>query len=280
MVVALPALFFSVAAMAGARPLSDSLPLEAYYRQSGKSFSRWKVERFLRSEESTANLAGRSRGYRLAAAGIGATIWSVNLGVSIYQFTSLFRAIERGEPLVIPLQNLGTPLMIGGEIASFVQARLKTRSDFLIHKAALEHNRQLQLRLFPDSVFSLKLEKMKFGWYRQDRLLLPEQVLYGVLRENEQSRSLSNWSVVFREIASPAQGFGALFLAYAIVGYIAPEGVDPRVRSTQLSAGISCISFGVINGIVSWALRKNAIRKYNAAIAPAADEPGILETTE
>jgi hypothetical protein len=56
--------------------------------------------------------------------------------------------------------------------------------------------------------------------------------------------------------------------------------VYESVVNVAVSACISCISFGVINGIVSRVLRNNAIRKYNAAIAPAADEPGILETTE
>lgn len=270
-------LLLIVTTCAAAAKLTDSLPIEQYFMQQGKQFSRGKVEKFLRGQDSFADLAGGSRAYRLTSGGIAATIWSINLGISIYQFTALYQAIERQEPLVMPLQEFSTPLMIGGEIATFVQQRLSYRSDFLLHKAALKYNRQLQLRRYPDSLFSLKIEKAKFGVYRQDRLFLPDHVVYAVLRENEQSRSLSNWSLMFRETAQPVQAFGAMFLAYALIGFLVPEGVDPRVRSTQLSVGLSLTGFGIINGIVSWAIRKNAIEKYNESVTPSDEQPGIIE---
>ena len=273
-----PLLLFAVAVTAGAASLSDSLPLEGNYRQQGKPFSRRKVERFLRNQDSSVSgLAGRSRGFRLTAGGIGLTIWSVNLGISVYQFSALYKAIDRQEPIALPLQQLTTPLLIGGEIATFIQDRFNSRSDYLLHCSALEYNRQLHLRRYPDSAFSLTIDKAKFGWYRQDRLLLPVHVVHTVLREKDSSRPLSNWSLAFREVASPMQALGAWFLCYAIIGYLAPEGVDEQTRSTQLTAGITLTGFGIINAVISRILLKNAISRYNEAVNPAAGKPGIIE---
>lgn len=260
-----------------AATVSDSLPLEGYYTQDGRNISRRKLERFLRDQDTVSDLAARSRGYRLAAAGIGGTMTGINLGISIYQFTYLLRAIERQEPITIPLENLATPLLIGGQVTGLIQGRFNNRADYLLHKSALAFNQRLFNQHYPDSVFSLIIEKDRFGWYRQDRLLMPNSVVYAVLREKECSRPLSNWSLVFREVAQPVQAFGALFLAYAIMGFITPEGVDPKVRNAQLSTGISLTGFGIINSVISWAFLKNAIGNYNDEVSPHKEVPGIHE---
>ena len=132
--------------------------------------------------------------------------------------------------------------------------------------------------ILSDSLVDLTIKKLRYGWYQQDRLRISQHVLYAVLREERASRVSANWSVAFREAAIPFNAFGALFLFYAIMGYIEPEGVDKTIRSTQLSLGIGFTSFGIVNSIVSAVLRKRAIEHYNSAVVSQKEEPGIQET--
>ena len=261
----------------GAALLSDTLPLVDYFAQQGKEFPRRKVERFLQDHETSADLAGRSRAYRLSAAGIGATMWSVNFGISLYRFTYLIRAIEHREPVTIPLENLTTPLLIGGEIASFVQGRLSNRSDYLLHKSALVYNENRLVHPYPDSVLSLRIERAKFGLYRQGGLLMPDHVTYAVLREKDASRFSSNWSLALREVAQPVQAFGALFVAYAIMGFFTPDVVDVKTRQLQLTTGISLTGFGIIASVISRMVQKSAVDDYNGAVDSSGNAPGITE---
>ena len=260
-----------------AAPISDTLPFSGYYRQQGKKFSRRKVEKFLRNQDSSAELAGRSRAYRLTAGGIGATMGAINLGITIYQITSLIKEIEQQVPVSIPLNDLSTMLSIGAEITSIAQGYLRNHSDFLLHKAALEYNRQLFRKLFPDSLFDYRIEKQHYGWYRQDRLEMPEHVLYSTLRENEPSRIAANWSIAFREVAQPAYVVGGLFIFYLLSGLLDPHR-DIRTRNQQLGWGIGLTGFGIINSIVSAVIRNRAIDIYNHNLPVDEEEPGIKES--
>ena len=106
---------------------------------------------------------------------------------------------------------------------------------------------------------------------------MPSHVLYAVLREQERSRIAANWSIAFRETAAPLNTVGTLFLFYAIMGYIEPEGVDESLRNTQLSLGISFTGFGIVSTIISSVLKRKAVEHYNNEVAPHGEETGIEE---
>jgi hypothetical protein len=257
-----------LASSLSAATLSDSLFIEGYYSQEGTSFSRRKVENFLLTQDTSMALADAAKGLRLSAWAIGTTMWCINTGIAAYQIKQFLDAVEREEPISANLDNLTIPLAIGGEITSFVQNRLRYRSDYLIHKAVLAYNTDRCEKLGLDSCLDLRIKKGQEGRYMQDRLFMPEHVLYAVLRENDGSRAFANWSVVCRETANQALGIGMLFLALAAVGYLDEGPVDRRARDTQLGLGIGITSFGIINAIVSAITRGAAIKEYNWSISP------------
>jgi hypothetical protein len=262
----LPLLFSSTLCAAS---LSDSLFIEGYYSQNSKSFSRRQVENFLLRQDTSMALADAAKGMRLSAWAIGATMWSINAGIAAYQIKQFVDAMEREEPISSNLDNLTIPLVIGGEVASFVQNRLRNRSDYLIHKAVIAYNGVLCEKLKRDSCFDLSIKKTRPWKYMQDRVIMPEHVLYGVLRGNDASRPYANWSLVCKETANQTIGIGILFLALAGIGYLDQEGpVDTRARNMQLSLGIGIMSFGIVNAIVSAVTRGAAIKEYNGAVSP------------
>ena len=257
-----------LASTLSAASLSDSLFIEGYYSQEGKSFSRRKVENFLLTQDTSRALADAAKGLRLSAWAIGATLWCVNTGIAAYQIKRFVDAVERQEPVSSNLDNLTIPLFIGGEITSFVQNRLRYRSDYLIHKAVIAYNAGLYNRRSKGEWLDLTIKKAGSGRYTQDRVFMPEHVLYAVLRENDGSRAFSNWSVVCKETANQTLGIGVLFLALAAVGYVSEGPVDTKARDTQLGLGIGITSFGIINAIVSAVTRSAAIKEYNWSISP------------
>ena len=139
-----------LALFAGAKPLSDSLPIEGHYSQDGRSVSRFKLERFLLAHDSSVELADHSLGYKWSGHVIGATIWCVNLGVSAYQLEQFLNALKKQNTIIDStgkqeafsnnLYKFTIPLTIGSDGASFVQSLLYNRSDYLLHKAALAYN--------------------------------------------------------------------------------------------------------------------------------------------
>jgi hypothetical protein len=259
-------LFF--ASSLSAASLSDSLFIEGYYSQEGKSFSRRKVENFLLVQDTSRALADAAKGLRLSAWAIGATMWCINAGIAAYQIKQFVDAVERQEPVSSNLDNLTIPLAIGGTVASFVQNRLRYRSDYLIHKAVIAYNADLCKKQGLDSCLDFRIKKAGLGRYMQDRVFMPEQVLYAVLREKDASRAFANWSIVCGETASQTIGIGILFLALAGIGYLDQGPVDLRARDTQLGLGIGMTSFGIINAITAAITRRAAIREYNWSISP------------
>jgi hypothetical protein len=260
-------------AAVSAASLSDSLFIEGYYSQQGKSFSRRQVENFLLKQDTSASLADAAKGLRLSAWAIGATMWCITTGITAYQVKRFIDAVDRQEPISSNLDNLTIPLVIGGEISSFTQNRLRYRSDYLIHKAAVAYNNNIRGKSVLDSTSDHRIKKVRSGWYAQDRVHMPDQVLHAVLREQEGSRSLSNWSVVCKVTADQTLGVGFLFLALAAIGYLEEGPVDIKARDTRLGLGIGFTSFGIVNAIISSVSRKAAIEEYNGATAPRARIP-------
>jgi hypothetical protein len=262
----LPLLFASTISAAS---LSDSLFIEGYYSQNGRSFSRRQVENFLLTQDTSMAFADAAKGMRLSAWAIGTTMWCINTGIAAYQVKQFVDAVEREEPISSNLDNLTIPLAIGGTITSFVQTRLRNRSDYLIHKGVIAYNGVLCEKLKRDSCLDLSIKKTRSGKYMQDRVFMPEHVLYGVLREQDASRTFADWSLVCKETANQTLGIGILFLALAGIGYLDQEGqVDTRARNMQLSLGIGITSFGIVNAIVSAVTRGAAIKEYNGAVSP------------
>jgi hypothetical protein len=101
------------------------------------------VENFLLTQDTSRTLADAAKGLRLSAWAIGATMWCINTGIAAYQIKQFVDAMEQQKPVNANLDNLTIPIAIGDEIASFVQNRLRYRSDYLIHKAIIAYKADL-----------------------------------------------------------------------------------------------------------------------------------------
>ena len=293
-------LFLSL--FAEAKPLSDSLPIQGNFSQDGHWVSRFKVERFLLTQDSGVEFVDRSMGYKWSGHAVGAMLWCVNLGVSAYQLKLVLDAIEKQnilldstgkqEALTNRLYQFTIPLTIGSEVASFVQSRLYNRSDYLLHKGALAYNASVAQKFPAGPGLDLHIEKDKNGWYKQGGLLMTEPVLYGVLREQPASRAGANWSVVLKEIGMQVGSWGGMYIGLALLSFLQESMgdtsviIDKKARESNLTIGISLTSFGIINAIVSAVTKKAAIKKYNGALPgrpvtpatpPDSTQTGIIE---
>jgi hypothetical protein len=287
-----------LAACAAAGPLSDSLPIEGHFSQAGQPVSRFRVERFLLKQDTSADLADRSLGYKWSGHAIGATLWCVNLGVVAYEINQVLEAIKnqsisidttgRKEPFSNSLYKFIIPLTIGTEAASFVQSRLYDRSDYLLHEGALAYNASAIKKFSKDAEPDLHIEKKGYGDYTQGGLGFSEPVLYGVLMDKPTSRARSVWSVVLRETGIQAGAWAGTFLGLALISYLQEYygdtsfAIDKKARDLNLTVGVSLTAFSIVSAVVSSVIRNKAIEKYNAALpkrtAPMAPgKEGILE---
>jgi hypothetical protein len=266
------------ATLAWTRPLSDSLPIEGHFSQAGNSVSRFRVERFLLKQDSSVELADLSLGYKWSGHVIGASLWCVNLGVSAYEFEQFLNALKKQNNLLDSsgkqaafsnsLYKFTIPLTIGSDAASFVQSLLYDRSDYLLHKAALAYN----TKVARNRAIDLHIVKERNGWYEQGGLFMSEPVLYGVLREQPASRACANWSASLKEIGVQAGEWGGMYIALALLSYLEEASgdssviVDKRARNSNLTIGVSLVSFAIVNAIVSAVTRNAGIKRYNAAL--------------
>jgi hypothetical protein len=265
-----------------AKPLSDSLPIQGHYSQDGRSVSRFKLERFLLKQDSSADFTDRSLGYKWSGHSVGALLWSVNIGVCAYQLKQVLDAVERQnrildstgkqETFVNGLYKFTIPLIIGTEITSFIQTRLYNRSDYLLHKGALAYNASVLKKSSKNSEIDLHIEKGKYGEYKQGGLLFFEPVLYSVLREQPASKAYSVWSAVHKEVGVQVGTWGIMYLGLAILSYLQESMVDTsfiidkKARDFNLTLGVSLTAFSIVNAIISAVTRNVAIKKYNAAL--------------
>ncbi len=287
-----------LAACAAAAPLSDSLPIEGHFLQAGRPVSRFRVERFLLKQDTSAGLADRSLGYKWSGHAIGATLWCVNLGIFAYEINQVLEAIKnqsisidttgRKEPFSNSLYKFTIPLTIGTEAASFVQSRLYDRSDYLLHEGALAYNASAMKKFSKDAEPDLRIEKKGYGAYTQGGLGFSEPVLYGVLMDQPASRARSVWSAVFRETGIQAGAWAGTFLGLALISYLQEYfgdtsfAIDKKARDLNLTIGVSLTAFSIVTAVVSSVIRNKAIEKYNAALpkrnVPTAPErQGMIE---
>jgi hypothetical protein len=286
-------------AAASSAPLSDSLPIEGNYSQAGHWVSNFKLERFLLKQDSSMDYTDRSLGYRWSGHSVGALLWCVNVGVTVYEIKQIYDAIQNQsifdstlmsrQPFSNNLYKFIIPITIGTEVASFVQARLYDRADFLLYKGALEYNASLAKRRSQD--LDLHIEKLDFGGYKQAGLYLTEPVLEGALLEQPASRSRSVLSWVFKELGIQVGSWAGNFLGLALVSYLQETmgdtmfTIDKKAQRFNLTMGLSLTAFSIASAIVSSVIRNKGIEKYNEALpkrnipaAPASPEPqNIIE---
>jgi hypothetical protein len=264
------------------KPLSDSLPIQGHYSQDGRFVSRFKLERFLLKQDSSTEYTDRSLGYKWSGHAVGALLWSVNIGVCVYQLKQVFDALERQnnildstgkqESFVNGLYKVTIPLTIGTEMTSFIQTRLYNRSDYLLHEGALAYNASVLKKSSKNSEMDLHIEKGKYGEYKQGGLLFFEPVLYSVLREQPASKAYSVWSAVHKEVGVQVGSWGGMYLGLAILSYLQESMadtsfiIDKKARDFNLTLGVSLTAFSIVNAIISAVTRNVAIKKYNAAL--------------
>jgi hypothetical protein len=284
-------------ATAAASPLSDSLPIEGNYSQGSHYISRFKLERFLLTRDSSMDYADHSLGYKWSGHAIGALLWCVNAGVAAYEIKQLYDAIQdqslfdtatgHRQPFSNNLYKYTIPLTIGSEVASFVQARLYDRSDYLLHKAALAFNASVAKKFSQD--IDLHIDKLDFGGYKQAGLNMTEPVLYGVLLEQPASSARSVWSWVLKELGIQVGSWAGTYLGLALISYLQETmgdttfAIDKKAQRFNLTMGLSLTAFSIASAIASSVIINKGIDKYNEALpkrtpAPAAPEPqNIIE---
>ena len=287
--------------MASSAPLSDSLPIEGNYSQAGHSVSNFKLERFLLKQDTSMDYTDRSLGYRWSGHSVGALLWCVNIGVTAYEVKQIYDAIQNqsismdSTGLKMPFSNnlykFIIPITIGTEVASFVQARLYDRADFLLYKGAIAYNASLAKKRSQD--LDLHIDKLDFGGYKQAGLYLTEPVLEGVLLEHPASRSRSVWSWVLKELGFQVGSWAGDFLGLALISYlqetmgdtILAKYVNKKEQRLNFTIGLSLAAIGIASAITSSVILNKGIEKYNEALpkrnppaGPVAPEPqNIIE---
>jgi len=243
--------------------------------------------------------ADRSLGYKWSGHAVGALLWCVNAGVAAYEIKQIYDAIQNQslfdtatghrQPFSNNLYKYTIPLIIGSEVASFVQTRLYNRSDYLLHKAALAFNASVAKKYSQD--LDLHIEKFDFGGYKQAGLNISEPVLYGVLLEQPASRARSVWSWVFKELGIQVGSWAGMYLGLALISYLQETmgdtsfAIDKKAQRFNLTMGLSLTAFSIASAIASSVIVNKGIEKYNEALpkrnppaAPAAPEPqNIIE---
>jgi len=280
-----------LALSAPAAPLSDSLPIEGNYSQGGRSVSNFQLERFLLKHDTSMDYTDRSLGYRWSGHSVGALLWCIDAGVTGYEVYQIYNAIQKqgiavdSTGIKMPFSNnlykYAIPITIGAEVASFVQARLYDRADFLLYKGALVYNASLAKRRSQE--LDMHIDKLDFGGYKQAGLYLTEPVLEGALMEQPASRSRSVLSWIFKELGFQVGSWAGDFLCLALVSYLQETmgdtmfAIDKKAQRLNLTIGLSLTAVSIASAITSSIIRNKGIEKYNEALPkrtpPAAPPP-------
>jgi hypothetical protein len=265
-----------------AAPLSDSLPIQGHYSQGGRTVSRFKLERFLLDKSPSSDFVDHSLGYKWSGHGIGALLWSVNIGMTVYEVMQIMDAIEKQkividtangglrEPFSNKLARFTIPLTIGSQAATFIQTRLYNRSDYLLHKGALAFNMALAKKYSEE--LDLHIEKKGFGVYVQGGLVFYEPVLYSVLREQKAASNHVVWSWTLKETGIQLGAWGSTFLGYALISYLQETSgmrfaIDKKEQRVNLNLGIGLTVGSLACAIASAVVRNKGIERYNEALS-------------
>lgn len=242
----------------------DSAIVTGHYTQEGMTLERRDMEKVLLKTPVAGIDVDNAKGLRISGGVLSLTTWLTSTGVTAYQIFGLVDAMENDRPYSQQIDDLVLPLTIGGQIATFIQARLRNKSNYLFHRGVLEYNRQLCRKQELDLVFDHRIKNMGGGWYEHDGLLLPSGALSYVLAKQPESRGHIARSVLYREVGSRTVSLGSSFLGIGIIRVI-----DDQPRSDYqgyIVAGSILAGFGIINTIATTVARKNAIRAYNKAV--------------
>jgi hypothetical protein len=247
----------------GGADMVDSLPVTGHYAQNGRALDVRSMEKVLLARGPSADYADRAKAYRLSASVIGATLWTASLAVSAVQFASIYSALKKGQTMVARTDQFTLPLLIGGELGSFVQGRLGARGNYLFHRAVLAYNGHLCKERGPDVELDHHIVKPKRGrgWYLQDGLAMSTETLYRVLGEQPTSRGGALRSRLYRETASRTTSVGITFIFFAVMSAL--EGETDRA---YLGTGIGLTSFGIVNAISALVSRSMAVKAYNETV--------------
>jgi hypothetical protein len=193
--------------------LSDSLIFENDYTQLGVPVSRTKLEYFLMKQNTSSFLADRSKGCRMASFAVAMPMWTITTGLTAWQAYEFVDAFKNQRlPPVQLFNTIAIPLMLGGEVTGYLQSRLSHRADYLLYKAVIAHNNGVaeQHQIYPP--LNHHIEESRPGYYTQDRVLMSQNVLYRVLKENGTSYTPANSWMTCRNISTQSFSFGSLFM--------------------------------------------------------------------
>lgn len=284
-------LFLVAGCMTATAVPMDSLIIEGYYTKGGHSISNSKLANFLLDQDASAKLADASKGYRVTAFAVGAPMWCIATGISVYQGIQCYKAlkaIDEEKPTDINsitgnISSFAIPLLIGTEITAVIQSLLSTRADYALRRAALAFNSSL----YQQSSFSRQLDhqinEVKGGWYMQDGILMPSSVMYCVLKDNRETHPAANWSLICNKVSYVAGFTGVTLISLGIIGFFQEEqtrllAIDPlwvQHRNIKIGAGIGLSTFAILTSFVSIGIREKAIKRYNETILnpPSQSQP-------
>ncbi|MBN1130807.1 MAG: hypothetical protein JXA71_17595 [Chitinispirillaceae bacterium] len=267
--------------------VADNLLIEGHYTQEGQQISRAQLEKYLLNQPyEVANLADKSKGYRMSAYAIGGPLWLVTTGFSIWQIMQFVNIVKRSlndtsaaAPPTLFYQEIWKftmPMMIGGETTLFFQNRLRNRSNYMLHKAVKAFDSIVGSKHQVNVLLDHQIKEMKPGWFMQDRLLMPTSLLYSVLNEKSESRGAANSSIVCRAI-SHSSGFIGLYCATTCATAFLEAGLQEKeinkgVVYSHLGIGIGSLLLATVTSVMSAGIRDKAIQKYNDAL-PKAPKP-------
>jgi uncharacterized membrane protein (DUF485 family) len=264
--------------------VADNLLIEGHYTQEGQQISRGQLEKYLLNQPyEVANLADKSKGYRMSAYAIGGPMWVVTTGISIWQivqFVNFMKRTDLNDPnssLIYPeIWKFSMPLIVGGEATLFFQNRLRNRSNYLLHRAVTTFDSILCTKHQVNIILDHQIKEVKPGWFMQDRILMPTSVLYSVLKEKADSRAAANSSIVCGAIAS-SSGMIGLYCALTCVTAFMEAGLGDKeinkgVVYSHVGIGIGSFLLATVTSVISGGIRDKAIKKYNDAL-PKAPKP-------
>jgi hypothetical protein len=256
-------LLFATASGALTPTATDTALIEGGYSQNGFSLNQRAMERMLLATHSMAVIdhVERARGCRIASRAIGISMWCVTTGVSAYEVYRAIDDFQHGQDVSPFALNVTLPLMIGGEVTSFIQGLLYRRAGYLQYKAVQAYNNQLSAERKLTRVVDHELRQTQFTQYTQDGLLLAPTTVQYVLLEESASRATAARAALYRETSGHTASVGASLLVLAIMAT-----VEDRDAGVYWGLGGGLVGFGIVNAISATAARNRAIRKYNESV--------------
>jgi hypothetical protein len=203
----------------------------------------------------------RARGCRIASRAVGISMWCLTTGVSAYEVYRAVDDFQHGQDVSPFAFNVTLPLIIGGEVTSFIQGLLFRRAEYLLHKSVQSFNNQLCTERKLSRVVDHELRQTQFTQYTQDGLLLTPATVQYVLLEESASRATAARAAIYRETSGHTASVGASLLALAILAT-----VENRDAGVYWGLGGGLVGFGIVNAIAATAARNRAIRKYNESV--------------